>query len=222
MHARGFAFNLAVAFAFHQHFTKPVTVLWSPLWLTVAVDGSNLNYEMALSSQDNPTLRIDTSAVDDDPFRSSTEGHRTSSSRARALSAVNAIPSLRLSTSPVAEKPPLSPIRPSASFSSQNASDGSQKLLNYIFTQLRNRPMPPPLTDVIFPSASRPNRKKPSISKNIAAHKRTLTLTSDPDSDEEDELNMGFSTDVTIELMEKLRDALSVAIAQKVQLFYER
>lgn len=186
----------------------------------MAVDGLHLNYEMTLSSQDNPTLRIDTSAVDDDPFRSSTEG-RTSFGRARALSAVNAIPSLRLSTSPVAEKPPLSPIRPSASFSSQNASDGSQKLLNYIFTQLRNRPMPPPLTDVISPSTSRPNRKKPSISKNIA-HKRTLTLTSDPDSDEEDELNMGFSTDATIELMEKLRDALSVAIAQNVQLFYER
>lgn len=186
----------------------------------------------SLSGRANFTLRVDTSAVHDD---SPTEIPRSPlgqlTGRPRASSKVSS-PSLRVPPSPIKEKSPTSPSHLAAVFASQPANrarDESQKLLAHLLGQLRNRPRPPSIFEVASHLDSRRHVRGIAIMRSVAVltgTKRSQSISNSsptrPESDSEDELEAEFTTDVTHDLMNQLKEILSISLAQQWQIFYER
>ncbi|KAI0273753.1 hypothetical protein BC834DRAFT_227597 [Gloeopeniophorella convolvens] len=139
-------------------------------------------------------------------------------SRARALSQA-ALPSLRLSpgASSITQSPLSSPIF--ATFTTapagiSKAQDESQKLLAHVLDQLHRRPQCPPLDSLSSKPTPmiKPDNIRPSIS-------RTYSSPQAPEPDSDDESERTFSPDVAFDLMNRLRDVLTISLSQQWRIF---
>ncbi|THH16358.1 hypothetical protein EW146_g4274 [Bondarzewia mesenterica] len=179
----------------------------------------------------NLSLRIDTRRVHDNSFDVSKPPlDQQPTGRPRALSQT-ALPSLRLSSTPSREKPPPSPSYVAAVFASQTtnrARDESQKLLAHLLGQLRNRPTPPSIFDVATRLDSGRVGRGTALVKGVAAltgnnrlRVAGMSTVTHSDSDSEDDLDVDFTTDATCDLMDQLKDVLSISLTQRWHIFYE-
>ncbi|KAI0062284.1 hypothetical protein BV25DRAFT_1804358 [Artomyces pyxidatus] len=178
-------------------------------------------------SQGTPILRLDTAGIQDDFLDASkTPIEPTSSIRTRAR-ALSQAATLRLSASPLNEKIPPSPsFQPAASapYGTNRARDESQKLLSHLLDQLRRRPQPPPLFDALTIRSSTVTGKRAGSAKGVvgfASNKKGKTPNGQNDSDSDEEIDTGFSPDVALDLMNRLRDVLTISLAQQWQIFHD-
>jgi hypothetical protein len=169
-----------------------------------------------------PVLRLEISGTFVTPPTSTSPGSDEPSpsfrERARALSNA-AIPSRRPSHINISNTtsllPPRSPLLVPPSGMTK-ARDESQKLLAHVLEQLRHRPKCP---------SSYPPQSHPATGKPIAPHTSASRTTSDAQSlepDSEDSPERAFSPDLAFDLMNRLRDVLTISLSQGWQIFGER
>ncbi|KAI0748219.1 hypothetical protein C8Q80DRAFT_1104066 [Daedaleopsis nitida] len=157
----------------------------------------------------------------------------TTSSRARSLSQA-VLPSFRISSASDASKSHPTheePNRQTAPNGVNRARNESRKLLAHILSQLQNRPVPPSLLSTLVSGSGHSDRTAASVMKSVkVAVKFTGTLrerrTHQPvpqdDTDSEDESIEEFTTDTTIDLLNQLKDVLTLSIAHSWDIFYDR
>jgi hypothetical protein len=97
------------------------------------------------------------------------------------------------------------------------ARDESQKLLAHVLEQLRHRPKCPSSYPPQTPSAT---AAKPIAPRASAS--RTTSNAQSLDPDNEDSPGRAFSPDLAFDLMDRLRDVLTVSLSQGWQIFGER
>ncbi|KAI0928528.1 hypothetical protein AcW1_005746 [Taiwanofungus camphoratus] len=184
----------------------------------------------------NPVLRLDTSYLD---RRDRTEGisspgvtATTTRSRARSLSQ-SVLPPFRASSSPNADQDATTFTASTASTASQGASKArneSRKLLAHLLAQLQNRHMPPSFLDSLHTSANRNEKGLGAIVQSVKGavkHKASKSEggsyrpVSQDDNASEEEEEAPFSTDVTLDLMNQLRDVLLISIVRDWDIFYD-
>ncbi|KAI0831397.1 hypothetical protein BC628DRAFT_1312212 [Trametes gibbosa] len=194
-------------------------------------------------SSSQPTLRVETGhigghfVIDGGSAPSSPTSPRSpsfSSARERARSiSQSVLPSFRISSVGNGDKSgDLKPVSSSqsASHGLNRARNESRKLLAHILSQLQNRPIPPSLLNSLVHGQSHSEKGIGSVMKSVkGAVKYTGTLrerrTHQPvpqdDTDSGDEQDEGFTTDLTFDLMNQLKDVLVLSIAHKWDIFYD-
>ncbi len=111
------------------------------------------------------------------------------------------------------------------------ARNESRKLLAHILSQLQGRAVPPPLLTTLVFGSGPTEKSNGSVVKSMrGAMRYTKTLPTrrthqpvpqdDTDSEEED-VEM-FSTDITLDLINQLKDVLVLSIAHSWDIFYDR
>ncbi|TFK89146.1 hypothetical protein K466DRAFT_545801 [Polyporus arcularius HHB13444] len=188
-----------------------------------------------------PTLRVDTSnspfVIDGNSPSASPSSPKSPSfgtftkDRARSISQ-SVLPSFRISSvgdtksnisGPSASKQAGAP-------GANRARNESRKLLSHILSQLQSRPLPPPYLSTLVYGAGQNDKGSGSVMKSMkGAVKYTGTLrerrTHQPlpqdGSDSEDERQEGFSPDITIDLLNQLKDVLTVSNVHGWDIFYD-
>ena len=127
------------------------------------------------------------------------------------------IPSVRLSTSPIADEPYHSQPIPT----NIRARNESRKLLSHVLRQLARRKRPPPVKDMVWNANNDTNMR--GFSMVTGPLKDFVKLTPDrrigTQDDSDDEESRDFSTDQSFDLMLQLKDVLSMSIAQGWKIF---
>ena len=188
-----------------------------------------------------PTLRVDTTSpfvVDGNSVSASPSSPKSPSfgtftrDRARNISQ-SVLPSFRISsvsdTKSSASGPSVA--KQSGAPGASKARNESRKLLSHILSQLQSRPLPPPYLSTLVYGAGQNGKGSGSVIKSVkGAVKYTGTLrerrTHQPlpqdDSDSEDESQEGFSPETTIDLLNQLKDILTVSMVHGWDIFYDR
>lgn len=191
-----------------------------------------------------PTLRVDTSQsgpfviasgsaqVTPNSPKSPSFGTFTRD-RARSISQA-VLPSFRISSASDANKSNSNPYdshRQPAPPGLNRARNESRKLLAHILSQLQTRPVPPSLLSTLVFGSGQNEKSSGSVIKSVkGAVKYTGTLrerrTHQPvpqdDTDSEDDDVESFSTDITLDLLNQLKDVLTLSIAHSWDIFYDR
>lgn len=113
------------------------------------------------------------------------------------------------------------------------ARNETRKLLSHVLSQLANREKPPSIVDSICNSGpDSPERSIGALAESLkqAVRRRGRTNTSKSDkptlgnaeNDSDDEKDVAFSTDNTIELMAQLTSVLAMSIDRRWQIFDDR
>ncbi|KAI0670290.1 hypothetical protein C8Q78DRAFT_114403 [Trametes maxima] len=189
-----------------------------------------------------PSLRVDTSRLagtfvldgSAPPSPTSPRSPAFSSTRDRARSiSQSVLPSFRISSAGGAEKSEEAVVTipgHAASHGLNRARNESRKLLAHILSQLQSRPVPSSLLSTLVYGPSQTGRGVGSVVKSVkGAVKYTGTLrerrTHQPvpqdDTDSDDDLLDGFTTDLTFDLMNQLKDVLVLSIQHKWDIFYD-
>jgi len=136
------------------------------------------------------------------------------------------LPPVRISTSP-----PNITGHNSAPFANTRARNEARKLLSHVLIQLANRSKPPSIVDAItnatndsvergFGAFTETLREAVKLGSNQGIKPRQNSEAHEDDSD--DEGNIAFATDGTIDLLTQLKDVITMAIAQGWQIFDDR
>ncbi|PCH38065.1 hypothetical protein WOLCODRAFT_136025 [Wolfiporia cocos MD-104 SS10] len=173
-----------------------------------------------------PVLRLDTSYLDGselqaEPTLSPVLQTPETRNRVRGLSQ-SVIPSFRIPASPTAEKFPTDIASYAASHGSDKARFESRKLLAHILEQLQDRQSPPSQLYGLTHPRDRTSKRLSSASRSSngpAKHQRGRSdgrnyrpvPTDDSDSDSDNEEKAIYTTDSTLDLMNKLREVLVMA-----------
>ena len=184
-----------------------------------------------------PTLRVDTSAAGQfaigTPSAVSPASPRSplgTFTRDRARSITQAVlPSFRISGESERNKS-FDASRPTVQPGLSRARNESRKLLAHILSQLQTRPVPPSLLSTLL---FRPSQEKSggSVLKTVKGavkytgtlrERRTHQPVSQDDDDSEDEVTEDFTTDSTVDLLNQLKDVLTLSIAHSWDIFYDR
>ncbi|GBE81969.1 hypothetical protein SCP_0403450 [Sparassis crispa] len=181
----------------------------------------------------NPVLRLDTTFLDTSIVDSSTSQSLTTPaarSRARSLSQA-VLPSFRISTTPNTDKPSSeasNAFNVSVSHAVNKARNESRKLLAHLLAQLQSRPVPPSVLEVLTNGGCQKSLASNAQSFRGAAKYhggardvQVLPRVSHDDTDGEWEDDAQFNTDVTLDLMNQLKDVLLISAAQKWDIFYD-
>lgn len=173
-----------------------------------------------------PSLRLDTSALQTDAGYLTVEKEKSplASVRSRARSVSNLPSAFRSSTSPNTEKPPSSPLLAKA-FELPAGNKGKAeltKVLAFQLEQISQRPKPPSIMDSLSSdtpqtAAKGPNTVAQVIEKSLSSNLPNA-LVNQEDSDD-DEANVGFSSDQAANLAQQLRDILLVSLDRDLNLF---
>jgi hypothetical protein len=136
------------------------------------------------------------------------------------------LPPVRISTSP-----PNLTGHDSPPFVNTRARNEARKLLSHVLIQLANRFKPPSIVDAItnatddsvergFGAFAETLREVVKLGNNQGFKPRQNSEAHEDDSD--DERNIAFATDGTIDLLTQLKDVITMAIAQGWQIFDDR
>ncbi|VDB82999.1 unnamed protein product [Peniophora sp. CBMAI 1063] len=173
-----------------------------------------------------PSLRLDTSALQADAGFLNVEKEKSplASVRSRARSVSNLPSAFRSSTSPNTEKPPSSPLLTKA-FDLPAGNKGKNeltKVLAFQLEQIAQRPKAPSILDSLSSLETQQSTAKgpivvaQAIEKSISGNLNSLVNQEDSD---DDEANVGFSSDQAANLTQHLRDILLVSLDRDVNLF---
>ncbi|KAI0780831.1 hypothetical protein BD413DRAFT_500442 [Trametes elegans] len=191
-----------------------------------------------------PSLRVDTSHLggqplaENGPLPASPTSPRSptfSSARERARSISHSVlPSFRISSvTDAGEKSGEG----SSAIPTQTVSHGlnrarneSRKLLAHILSQLQNRPTPPSLLHTLVYGTSQTEKGMGSVIKSVKGavkytgtyrERRTHQPVPQDDTDSDEDADRGYTTDLTFDLMNQLKDVLVLSIAHKWDIFYD-
>ena len=125
-------------------------------------------------------------------------------------------PSVRLSTSPIADEPSSTNHPQPAPADLRVRRNESWKLLSHVLRQLAHRKKPPPVKDVVWNNDT-------TVRGFGGTLKDFVKLMPDKrvgiQNDSDDEESRDFSTDETFDLMIQLKDVLTMSIAQGWKIF---
>lgn len=182
----------------------------------------------------NLNLRIDTSHTDEKLLLEDNASPRlspTSPSGFRPRSASHSLlPSFRISGSQSEDKLPLDASQPVPNHGTQKARAETRKLLAHILTQLKTRPKPPSVSDALNMTSDQRGKGISAVIQSVKgavapkARRRETNprrSLSNEDSDSEQDEVLEFTTDVTFDLMNQLKDVLVISAMQGWDIFHE-
>ncbi|KAJ3559109.1 hypothetical protein NM688_g537 [Phlebia brevispora] len=147
--------------------------------------------------------------------------------RDQSGSASRGLPSFRLPSGSGGQSESSS--RPTIPPGAARARHESRKLLAHVLSQLQHRSLPPSAMPGLYEQSSKVERGLGAVVRSFAsiagagssAENRPRGTEKPEDTDDEDEDQLAFHTDMTLDLMIQLKDVLAISIAQGWDIFYE-